>query len=232
MVIRPLNEKSFSLLTIIVNRGKGSKILKFACEKGACEASCLLGKGTIKSKMLQAMEMNDVDKEIILMVIPTNREIEILNELNRKYKFERKNHGIAFTTPLKAVMRKGTLVSLDDSSSLINPQLDYVAILIIVDKGKAKRVVEISQDEGFYGGTIIKARGSASSLNVVLDMIVEPEKEAVLMLMESRNADHLAALLTQQLKLDQPNMGILVKIGVSNTIGLFQNDKQEVGLYE
>lgn len=42
---RTLKDRSFSLLTIIVERGKGSKILNFARNQGAIDASCFLGKG-------------------------------------------------------------------------------------------------------------------------------------------------------------------------------------------
>lgn len=224
-----LNEMHFSMMTIIVNRGKGSKILKFAREIGAIDIGCLLGKGTINNRMLQIIEMSDVDKEIILIVVPTAKEIEILNQLDMKYNFKRKNQSIAFTMPLAGIMKmkRDSSVKWYNNGLPQDTQWDYEMIFVIVDKGKAEDVIQISQSARYYGGTIIKARGSSGKLNVVLDMIVDPEKEAVLMLMESKNANHLAAFLNEQLHLDQPNMGILVKIGVSRTIGLFQNDRQE-----
>lgn len=223
------HEMSYSLLTIIVNRGNGSKVLKFAREKGASDASCLLGLGTIDNKMLKMMEMNDVEKEIILIVVPTSKENELLNQLNMKFNFERKNHGVAFTMPLAGIlkMKRDDLVRWHNDRAVQETQMDYVLLFIIVDKGNAANVIQISQDNRYYGGTIIKARGSADKANMVLDMIVNREKEAVLILMKRKNANHLATLLTEKLHLDQPNMGTLVQIGVSKTIGLFQNRKQE-----
>ncbi len=222
-------EMGLSLLVVVVNRGKGSKVLNFACEKGANDASCLFGTGTVNSRMLQMLEMNDVDKEVILIVVPTARETEILNQLNMKFHFERKNHGIAFTVPLAGIMKmkRDTSVRWSHTGESQHTQGDYVALLTIVDKGKAASVVQISQTAGYFGGTIIRARGSAGKLNVVLDMIVEPEKEAVLMVVEGARANHLAALLKQQLHLDQPNRGILIQMGVSQTMGLFQTDQHE-----
>ena len=219
-------ERSLSLLTIIVNRGNGYKILKFARENGAHDASCLLGKGTINNRILQMIEMNDVDKEIILILVPTEREIEILNQLNMKFNLERKNHGIAFTMPLAGIMnmKRDALVKWHASGLSQNSQWDYTAMFIIVDKGKAENVIQISQAAGYYGGTIIRARG-AGRLNVVLGMTVEQEKEVILMLMESKNANQIEALLSEQLHLDQPDKGILVKIGVGKTIGLYRNDR-------
>ncbi len=219
------NDISFSLLTIIVNRGKASKILDFAREKGARDVSCFLGKGTMKNNLLQFIEMNEVAKEILLIVVPSAREAEILDQLNMKFHFERPHHGIAFTMPLAGVlkMKRDNAIKWSNSHLPKNNECEYTVLFLIVDKGKAEGVIQISQDAGCYGGTIIKARGSASKLNTVLDMIVEPEKEAVLMLMESNRANQLAVLLNKQLQLNQANKGLLIKIGVGKTVGLFRD---------
>lgn len=223
------NGMSYSLLTIIVNRGKGSKILGFAREMGAMDASCFFGKGTINNNVLKMIELNEVAREIILMVVPSDREAEFLDRLNEKFHFDRPNHGIAFTTPLTGILKikRDTSIKWKNGNLPTKNHFDYNALLLVVDKGKGEKVIRISQDAGYYGGTIIKARGSASDLNIVLGMLVEPEKEAVLMLIKSKSAHQLAVLLSEQLHLDQPNTGILVKIGVSKTIGLFHNDRPD-----
>lgn len=219
------SEISFSLLTIIVNRGKGSKILQFAREKGASDASCFLGKGTIKNTVLKMIEMTEVNKEMILIVVPSTKENEILNQLNMKFHFERQNHGIAFTMPLLGIlkMKRDATIKWNDSSLTKKNESEYTAVFLVVDKGKAESVIEISQDAGYYGGTIIKARGSASNLNIVLNLMVEPEKEAILMLTESKRAKQLATLLSEQFKLGNVNTGILMMAEISKAIGLFQN---------
>jgi len=223
------NGMSYSLLAIIVNRGKGSKILGFAREMGAKDASCFFGKGTINNNILKMIELNEVAKEIILIVVPGERETEMLDRLNEKFHFDRPNHGIAFTMPLSGILKikRDTSIKWNNCSLPVKNQWDYTALFLVVDKGKGESVVRISQEAGYYGGTIIKARGSASNLNIVLDKIVEPEKEAVLMLMKSKSAHQLAVLLREELHLDQPNTGVLVKIGVSRTTGLFQNGRQD-----
>lgn len=217
-------DASYSLLTIIINRGKGSKVLNYAKELGAKEASCFLGKGTIRSKVLHMLGMDEVEKEIILVIIPSSKEDDIIFKLNKKFNFEKTNFGIAFIMPLVGISNfiKDTKIIWNENISEYD-SYNYTSLFVVVDKGKGMDVVEISQKAGYYGGTIIKAHGSAGKLNIVLDMIVEPEKELVLMLMESKDADHLASILNKQLNLDKPNTGMLVKVGVSKTIGLFNN---------
>ncbi len=228
---QPANDLFYSLLIIIVNRGKGGKILEFVHKKGINKASCFLGKGTIKNNLLQLMEMHEVNKEIITMVVPFDMEAEILNQLNIKFHFESQNHGIAFTIPIAGISKwkKDSLIQWDKINSAANPQGNHVALLLVVDKGNAERVVQISQQAGYFGGTIIKARGSASKLNMVLDMVVEPEKEAVLILTENNGAGQLASLLSKHLQLCHDNTGILIKLAISNAIGLFSNNSNRQG---
>ena len=216
---------SFSLLIMIVNRGKGSKILQFARGKGAIDASCFLGKGTIKNTVLQMIEMTEVNKEIILIVVPSAKEIEIINQLNMKFHFERKNQGIAFTMTLAGIlkMKRDATVKWNNSCELKKNESDYTALFLVLDKGKAESVIQISQDAGYYGGTIIKARGSANNLKIGLDLIVEPEKEAVLILTESERAKQLATFLSEQLNLGNVNTGILMMAEINMAIGLYQD---------
>jgi len=223
---------AYHLITVITNRGKGSRILEFAHDNGACDASCLLGKGTIDNSLLKLMEMYEVDKEIIMIVAHSDKEAGILEGLNQKFHFDRQNHGIAFSIPLAGMMKmkRDTAIRWRDEDDADAIQYEYTAFLHVVDKGIAEKVIQVSQAAGYYGGTVIKGRGSAGKLNIVLDRMVEPEKEAVLMVMESSRAKFFSSLMHENLYKGQPNQGFLVKMGVSRAVGLFQGKrKQEEG---
>jgi hypothetical protein len=225
---QPMDDLFYSLLIIIVNGGKGSKILEFVHKKGINKAICFLGKGTIKNGLLQLIEMDEVNKEIIMLIVSSDMEAEILEQLNIKFHFQRPNHGIAFAMPIARISKweKDALIQWEKINANANSQYNHVVLLLIVDKGNAEMVVQISQQAGFFGGTIIRARGSASKLNMVLDMVVEPEKEAVLILTERNKADQLASLLSKHLQLCQDNTGILIKLAISNAMGLFLNNSK------
>jgi nitrogen regulatory protein PII len=223
------NDASFSLLTVIVNRGKGSKVLQFLSKLGVISASCLLGKGTINNHTLERMEMNEVNKEIIVAVVQTEIENEILEQVKIKFKLDKQNQGIAFTTSLAGMLKikQDSSLRWRNSKENINHyyKSDYTMVFLVVDKGKAEDVIDISQDAGFYGATVIKARGAASELNIVLDMIVEPEKEAVLMLTESHRVKELVKILNEDLKFKEENTGIVVMADINQTIGLYQKNR-------
>lgn len=221
------SDTSYSLLTVIVNRGKGSKVLQFINKLGVTRASCLLGKGTVKNPTLKLIEMDEVNKEIILIIVRSERESEILQQLKDKFHMDRPNHGIAFTMALAGILKVNNGQSLvwRNSQNGITQYQDskYVMAFLIVNKGKAEETIELCQNAGFYGGTIIKARGTASELNIIFDMIVEPEKEAILMVTERNKMPELARLLNEELKLQENNTGILAIVDINQTIGLFEN---------
>jgi len=218
------DNKGYSVLVAIVNRGKGSKLLEFGRSIGAIEASCLLGSGTIPGHMIQLMGLNEVRKEVVLLFIPAAREEEILVKLNKTFQFYKPNHGIAFTVPLAGIMQlrqEESIRWLDDKQK---KQDGFSLLLLIVDKGKAENIIEFSQAQGYYGGTIIKkARGAAGDMHMVLDMQVQTEKEIILMLLDTGLAHKLADLLKEELKLNQANTGILIMSKVNHAIGLYQD---------
>lgn len=221
------DDKPQSLLLVIVNRGMGSMILKFACERGACDASSLFGRGTVNSRLLRFMQASTVEKEIVLILVFSDEEAAILEELNETFHFDRNHHGIAFTMPLAGLMRirRDPSVRWHEEKAQSLTKRDYEAVISVAEKGLAQRIVQLAQSEGYFGGTLLKGRGSAGESDRVLDMVVEPEREVVLMIMKREAADHLTDLLDKQLDFAASEGRVLVRIGVRRTIGLFEDGK-------
>jgi len=218
--------KSYSLLVIIVNRHKGSKILQCACKMGVSEASAVLGRGTIKNESLDFLELNEVYKEVIFIVVSSDREEEILDKLDKTFHFSKPNHGIAFTVSLAGIlkMKRDSEVKWKEANLPLTKKNRHTAVWLIVDKGKADEVINIAQDAGYFGGTIMKAHGSADNGNKILNMKVEPEKEVVLMITETSRVKGLAVLLNEKLRLNEENTGIMTMVDVNNVVGLFDEN--------
>ena len=191
-----------SILVVIVNGKKGNKILEFVHSMGITDVSRYYGRGTMQNKLRRMIEVGQVRKEILFISIPSDRETEIINSLNKEFLLERKNHGIAF------------IISKKDD------YLDYRAIFAVRDK--AEEVVEISQEAGYFGGTIIEGGEDLEKLSSLLDLDIGQDKELVLMILSSNNANTLSLLLKE--KLDLQNSGeTLVTLGVSKAVGLYED---------
>lgn len=97
-------------------------------------------------------------------------------------------------------------------------------IVTIVNKGDAEKVVAVSKEAGAGGGTIFFARGTGSNDQVKLfGIVIEPEKEIVLILVEKWKTDKVFAAIYESLKLEQPGKGIAFTLDVGKVAGFSPN---------
>ena len=79
----------FSLLTILVPHGHARKIVHEGRKLGFHGATILLAQGTVKSKLLDFLGINQTEKEVILTIGEHTQLTHIMEELNRLHKVTR-----------------------------------------------------------------------------------------------------------------------------------------------
>jgi nitrogen regulatory protein PII len=208
-------------ICVIVNLGLGSKLLRAAKKHGVPGGTVLMGKGTVSSRILDFLGLSDIRKEIILMVADKKTADQVLEKLDEEFRFEKPNHGIAFTTSIcyLAGTRSCKFEVLNERRGVDNNM--YHAITVIVDRGKAEYVIDAATRAGSTGGTIIHARGSGiHETSKLFSMDIEPEKEIVLILSERDKTGGIVSSIREELKIDEPGQGILYIQDVNKTYGL------------
>lgn len=99
--------------------------------------------------------------------------------------------------------------------------IEFDLIVSIVEKGRACEVVAASKKAGAEGGTILSGRGSGIHDNKkVFGIILEPEKELVLTLVDRSIASQTMQAISSALNLDQPGNGITFLLKVEETAGI------------
>lgn len=221
-----LTNKEYSLFCAIVDFGKASKVLHASKELGATGGTILLGKGTVQSNLLEFLGLNEIRKEILLMAIENDFDEYLHNELTKKFSFEKPNHGIAFSIPLKSCFG---INHLKNKTKLIKKgenNMSYEAIFTIVDRGLAEEVLAAAESAGSTGGTIIHGRGSGTHETAKLFNIeIEPEKDIVLILAETNNSETISNTIREKLDIDKEGKGVLFTLDVSRTSGLYKSKK-------
>ncbi|MGI6777534.1 MAG: P-II family nitrogen regulator [Acetivibrionales bacterium] len=215
------NCKEFELICVIVSFGMGSKIIKYAKQCGITGGTIALGKGTIKSPILEFLELNEVRKEIVLMIAEKNTAYSALEQLNKKFSFNKPNHGIVFSTSVSTILGTTSLVcgKVNESGGVDNTMYDV--IFTVVDRGKAESVIEAATKAGSKGGTIINARGSGiHETSKLFSMEIEPEKEIVLIISEKHLTESIASSIRESLEIDKPGNGIIFIQNVNKAYGL------------
>ncbi|WP_124726766.1 P-II family nitrogen regulator [Staphylospora marina] len=104
---------------------------------------------------------------------------------------------------------------------MANPNIKYDLIVTIVNKGYSEKVVEASKKAGAEGGTILFGRGTGIHEKAKLfNMVIEPEKEIILTLIDRRKTDQVLEAITQSVQLNKPGRGIAFVLEVDRTVGI------------
>lgn len=218
--------KAFEMLCLVVNHGAGAKVTKIAKANGITGATIFYGRGTIKNYILELLDLNDVRKEIVLLLSESEIIDNVLKELDKELELHKPNHGIAFTVSLGGIFgaRDCSLNNSEESRCAENNM--YKAVFVVVDKGKGEAVVEAAAEAGSRGATIINARGSGiHETHMLFSMAIEPEKEVVMILSESSITDSIVSSIREKLEIDKPGKGIMFIIDVKSAYGLYRDKK-------
>lgn len=101
----------------------------------------------------------------------------------------------------------------------------YQLIITIVDQGKAEEVIDCAKRGGAEGGTILTGRGAGvHDTSKILGILIEPEKEVVLTLIEEEKTDDVLAAIVYGMDLEKPGKGIAFVVDVPKAAGIVHKD--------
>lgn len=216
------SQQEFELICVVVNHGLATKVIRIARQCGVPGATVCLGTGTVRrNRILELLELTDSRKEIVLMVSEKETAYRALEELDKELRFERPNHGIAFTTPVKYFIRSGRqgYDEVNESRGVVKTM--HSVIFVVVDRGKGEEVIDAATAAGSKGGTILHGRGAGvHEASTVFSIPIEPEKDVVMILAENELVDPIVSSIRTNLKIDEPGNGIIFVQDVYKTYGL------------
>jgi len=215
-------ERKYELIWVVVNFGVGSKVLRAAREHGVTGGTVLLGRGTVRSSLLELLGINDIRKEIVLMIADSQTAQKALEELDKKFDFAKPHHGIAFSTDVVGLFGVRDCPCYDSGKSTGGDDM-YKAIFAVVDKGKAEEVIDAATAAGSRGATVIHGRGSGiHEKKMLFSMPVEPEKDIVMILAPETLVEPISNAIREALRIDEPGKGIMFILDINKTYGLTQ----------
>lgn len=214
--------KELVLITVIVDCGKGSRVLRIARDNEVSGGTVLMADGTIRHGLLNFLGITDTRKEIIMMAAERESADHALKALDRELEFSKLNHGIAYMTQLCKVTGAASLdCKAEDEDG--EGEYMYQVINAIVDKGRAEEVIEAAADAGAKGGTIINARGAGiHETRRVFSIDIEPEKEIVMIIAKNELVEGIIQSINERLEMDKPGNGIIFVQRAIKTFGLYE----------
>ncbi|HMN13567.1 MAG TPA: hypothetical protein PKD55_14700 [Bellilinea sp.] len=203
--------KPMSMITIVIDEGRGSEVMSYVRDRGAEGTVCFLGRGTVDNKVLHFLELDNVQKEIIMTYVPQEIEVQALQSLAGEFGLSEPRAGIAFAIPA---------IKPDDVHGGTPYRTSQCCVMVIVPEGSGEMSVKIARGLGINGATIVYAHGAASRTKRIFDLPIEAEKEIVLFVTEPSRIEELQAELTQGLHLNDRNSGVLAVFPVTGSVGL------------
>ncbi len=108
----------------------------------------------------------------------------------------------------------------------------HEVIFCIVNTGFSDEVMDAARKFGARGGTVIRARGTANTeAEKLFNIAIQPEKEIVMILIESKLKNDILHALYNAVGLNTPGQGIAFTMPVDDVVGLteftsFDKEKQ------
>lgn len=100
-------------------------------------------------------------------------------------------------------------------------KFDHEVILCIVNSGFSDAVMDAAKEFGARGGTVIRGRGTANSeAEKLFNIVIQPEKEVVMILVDSAIRDDILHALYRAVGLNTPGQGIAFSLPVDQVVGL------------
>ena len=109
-------------------------------------------------------------------------------------------------------------------------QFNHEVIFCIVNAGFSEAVMDAAKEFGARGGTVIRARGTANTeAEKRFNIVIQPEKEAVMILVDAKIRDDILHALYRAVGLNTPGQGIAFSLPVDRVVGLSaaQQTKEE-----
>lgn len=210
---------------VVVNSDLGSKVLQEAKKLGVTGGTIFLGKGTVRNRILEILGLDEIKKEIVIMVSKKQLEDKLHSELTKKFHMEKPNHGIIFSIPINRIFGVRNLCTNESDLKTGGNNMMYEAIFTIVDRGIGQEVVDVAKKAGARGATIINARGSGIHENdMFFSLPIEPEKEIVMMIVKKEKSDEIIKTINDAMKIDEPGKGIMFVMDVNKVSGLFREE--------
>ena len=105
---------------------------------------------------------------------------------------------------------------------------EFEVILCIVNAGFADSVMAAARECGAKAGSVINARGTAKEeAEKTFGIVIEPEKEIVIILVENKIKEPILHAIYKQAGLNTPGQGIAFSLPVDDVIGISKKVKKE-----
>ena len=216
---RPVTDApGWKLIVTIVDEDVEEDVLESAQKAGTRGGTIVHAHGAGSAQTSKVFDMEiEPEKSLVFMLVPAAEASRVSQFIYRDLGLDRPNSGILYIHDLlqvRGLYRTHTSSSPETETPALDPDTEttptHRSLLVIVEKGAAKRVIAAAEAAGAPGGTIIQGRGLGVHDTARLFGRIAPKAQV----------DALISEVFQQLEMDQPGNGVILLQDVSHALGL------------
>ena len=215
------------LLWSIVDRGQRRQVRRILGEHGQHLTFNIMGEGTARTELLDYLGLGDRKRDIVLAGVCGSQKRAVLRDLARRLRIAERGGGILFTLPMAAIGGARTLSimrgDVPEDAECKGEKMQHSRaelIMTIVERGCAQDVVEAAQRVGAQGATVVHGRASSTAeRRQFFGIMVEPQKDVVLLLVRTEVAADVMRAITTAAGLKTAGRGICFSLPVADVVG-------------
>ena len=173
------------LFITIIKKSDGKEFLDFFLEHKVSPIYSTIGHGAATSKTLSLLGFEQSEKLVVQSIVTAAKMYGLKTDLTKKMSIDLPDRGIALAIPLTSIASKRVLdyilseQTTEESENQVTSErkIEMELIIAICLKGNSDKIMAVAREAGATGGTIVKAKGTASGSDMFFGMAISDEKE-------------------------------------------------------
>lgn len=178
-------ENLFLFITI-VKKSDSKEFLDFFLKHNVSPIYSSIGHGAASSETLSLLGLEQSEKTVNQSIVTKSKMYELKTALSQEMSLDLPDRGIAVAIPLTSIASRRILDHILEEQKVSNenqeiPERKIIMELIIAIciKGNSDNIMKAAREAGAAGGTVVKAKGTASGSGNFFGMALSDEKEMI-----------------------------------------------------
>ena len=217
------------MLISIVERGRGSAIMKLYTQRQVFLHCQCPGNGTATSDILNILGLGSSEKDVIISYAAAGAAGQLLTDLDTDLRGAAKTAGIVFMLPLTGINNlvasiiqyKTDPVKPDKKGEEKMEQSDSSLILVVCNRCCTDAVMATAKAAGARGGTTIRARWTGiEDLESAYDLSLHAEKEILAIVARNDIRNDLMQAINEKHGLRTEAQAMILSMGIDRIVHL------------
>ena len=215
-----LGNRDNVLLLVVLKHGQATPFSQQARRVLDTGHTIMLARGTANERWSQWLGVDEVRREIIVMIVPKDHEGAFYDLAAERFRLSESHAGIMATVNVLGSVGMHA-EDVDPHHAIEEASVSHRAVFVIVGKGEAEDIMDIAERAGARGGTLIHGRGAGIHEHEMLfNMQVEPEKDILMIISPAEDAMRIVEAIRREVGIDEPGRGMMFVLDVSRVLGM------------